>query len=138
MIYLLFLILVFKPTNLRCSKSLSILASTSPKYIASLITKETGCGLTDTPLMIDSAKGQQINFTIINFNWDSNSRNESKNACGLKYGYLFDVQAEQVVNICGVNHKKKALYTSTGNQVQVLLDAKELQDHYFLIKYQGW
>ena len=87
--------------------------------------------------MIHVAEGQQINFTLVNFNWHSDRNNESQNTCGLKYGYLFDVQEEQVVNICRENEKLKALYTSTGNQVQVLLDEKELKDQYFLIKYQG-
>ena len=101
------------------------------------MSKETGCGLTDTPLMVFAATGQQINFTLMNFNWHSEKGSQNVSACTGKFGYLFDVTAESVVNICGGNQKVKALYKSTGNQVQVLLDRKELESQHFLIKYQG-
>ena len=82
--------------------------------------------MTDTPLMIHAAVGQQINFTLLNFNWHSEKMNQNGSRCTNKCGYLFDVTAESVVNICGGNQKVKPLYKSIGSQVQVLLDRKEL------------
>ena len=119
----------------RCTKPTSITVDKRPGYVASAVTLETNCGLTETPWILEAKRGQKINLTLTYFNWKSDDQDNT--LCAVKMGYLFDLDTEDIVNICGSTSRVSHLYTTQGHQLQLLLDRKVLADKQFIIKYEG-
>ena len=95
----------------------------------------TNCGVTDYPWTLETKPGQKINLTLTYFQWAS--VNEDVTGCAPKLGYLFDLQSDGIVNICGSSSRVTHLHTTEGHKIQVLLDKATLQDAYFFIRYEG-
>ena len=115
--------------------SITLTAGIKPGFLSSLISKETSCGLTESPWILEAETGQKVNLTLMYFNW--HDQEEGGSPCSTKLGYLFDLDSEDIVNICGSTSHTSHLHTTEGNRVQLLLDKAALADSHFIIKYEG-
>ena len=61
------IILVIPGAYETCLQDSSITAPAGNGYISSLVSDQTGCGSTDTPWVIQAAKGQVIEVTLLDF-----------------------------------------------------------------------
>ena len=126
---------MYKSVLQACSRPTGIAVASKPGYLSSLTSEETNCGTTEFPWVLESKKGQKINLTLTYFNWHYEENDQSP--CSPKLGYLFDLDTEDIVNICGSTSRVTHLHTTEGNQVHVLLDRTAMRDSYFLIKFEG-
>ena len=55
----------------------------------------------------------------------------------MKYGYIVDIDTDDVINICGGTEHNKLLYVSTGSQVQVVMELSNHQNNKFLLQFTG-
>ena len=128
-------VLVYTPPFKRCTRSQTLMVTMSAKYLASIISLETGCGLTDSPWVLQAKAGQNINISLTSFKYDIT--NNISQGCGTQYGYIFDLDTEQIVNLCCSGEKTQMVYQTKGHQVQILLHKDAVEKYSFIIKYQG-
>ena len=77
--------------------------------------------------------GQRVNLTLLDFTWEE----EYTPGCFVKFGYILDMESDDIVDICGGgNIREKALYTSTGHLVQIVLEPGVSQ-HNAMIEFKG-
>ena len=126
---------MFVPPYKHCTRASTIKAQTTPQYLASLTSKETGCGLTASPWTLQAEPGQHINISLTSFHYDGPSN--TSQGCGTKYGHMFDLEIEQVINLCSGNKKNRWVYQSKGHQLQILLDKEAVEKESFIISYQS-
>ena len=126
---------MYEPKSNKCARSALVSVGPKPAYLATMISQRTNCGITEYPWILEAKQGQKVNLTLQYYNWHNEEHDQS--SCSVKLGYLFDLDAEDVVNICGSSSRIVHLHTSQGNQVHVLLDRASLRESYFLIKYEG-
>ena len=55
----------------------------------------------------------------------------------MKYGYIVDIDTDDMINICGGTERNKLLYVSTGSQVQVVMELSNHQNNKFLLQFTG-
>ena len=91
--------------------------------------------MTESPWILEAKDGQKINLTMTNFNWQKEDIAEED--CPLQLGYIFDVNSENIVNVCAGNSRLTHLYTTTGSQLHLLLDKAAMQDSHFMIRFEG-
>ena len=126
---------VYNPSYKQCTRPSTLTATTSAKYLASITSMETGCGLTESPWVLEAQTGQSINISLTSFQYEVT--NNMSQGCGIKYGYIFDLKTEQIVNLCSGYQKHSLVYQTSGHQVQILLDKEVVKEYSFIIKYQG-
>ena len=118
-----------------CRRQESIKAGSSEKFLSSVVSLETKCGLHSTPWVIEAKEGQQIEIALTDFSW----RNETSDfmKCTHKYGYMLDTQHDDVISICGGGKRQRDIYLSEGSSLQIILDENMLSLHRFIISYKG-
>ena len=117
--------------------------------ISSLHTHRASCpaarggGGGDSSVWILEAKpGQQIELTLIDFNWTSAVAG-ARRSCTHTYGYVIDAESGEKRAICGGGRQRvRSLYTSEGAQahrVQLVLSQPppDRPAYNFLIHYTG-
>ena len=129
-----FFCLVFQPVSKQCSSPLSIEASTRTKYLSSIVTGQTSCGLHQSPYVLEAKEGQQIELILHDFN--INTEYPTKN-CVNNYGYILDNKNDDVINLCGGIVRTRKIHTSAGNIVQILLDKNKIPNNHFLLEFKG-
>ena len=131
-------ILVHIPNKGRCISQEKVLVKKKPGYIASRTSKQTSCGKHGSPWILESKPGQRINITLDDFSWENTTDNIGPMKCGIKYGYILDMESDDVISICGGGrNRQEHIYLSKGNSVQIVLESAVLDNSYFLIKYEG-
>ena len=128
------LFLVFHPVPKQCSSPLSIEASTHTKYLSSIVTGETSCGLHQSPYVLEAKHGQQIELFLYDFNKNDESPSEK---CAKNYGYILDNKNDDVISLCGGITRKRKIHTSAGNTVQIMLDKNMISNNQFLLEFKG-
>ena len=128
------------PKSSHCISPETVLVTKKPNYLASVISSETSCGLHESPWILKAQPGQQIDITVMDFNWKNNS--SIKNAvadksCSKSLGYILDMESDDVINICGEEGRIEHVYKSEGHSVQIILEPSMLHQHTFLLKYWG-
>ena len=110
--------------------------------LSSLVTKETGCGTSNVPWILEAAPGQTLKLTLLDFTWDEPSGHSDlvkSSICSYDYGYMIDLETDITKSICGtygvLRHKQEML--SSGNRVQVMMSDRAVAEKTFLIQYQG-
>ena len=111
------------------------------QYLSSVISQQRSCGLHNTPWILQAKPGQQIAITLLDFSWTNinktNTNEGNSDRCPNSYGYILDIESDDVVSLCGGGVREKHLYLSTSHIVQVVLDSLALQKYSFLIAYKG-
>ena len=128
------------PQRKACSSREKIDVESKRKYLSSLVTQETSCGLHNSPWILTSQPGQLIEMSLLDFAWDNASIVEDSEAsrdCLKNYGYILDIESDGVINICGGSYRNKHLYTSHSNNVQVVFNQQALEKSNFILAYQG-
>ena len=129
---------MIKPKSRICNEREKVSAQKQVSYLSSLISENTSCGLHNTPWILQAEPGQQINITLVDFSWNNNKSNTDNGYNGrCNYGYILDVESDDVISLCGGREREKHLYLSTSHTVQVVLDSLALQKYSFLIAYKG-
>ena len=135
-----FNISVFRPQRQTCTSPENVDAETKPNYLSSVVSRDTSCGFHKSPWIIMSKPGQQIEISLLDFSWDNKSNIDaigSPGNCRKNYGYIVDIESDDVIIICGGTLREKHIYTSRSNSVQIVLDPPLLQNHFYLISYKG-
>ena len=114
-------------------------ASSRDQFLSSRKLTALGCGLESTPLILEAKEQQRINVTLIDFNWRVTSRDESPVKCPLKYGYMMDMNTNDVIPLCGGLVRDRPLFLSQGHAVQIVLSTAEQNGPApnFLIMFKG-
>jgi hypothetical protein len=126
---------VYSPSSDRCIGIEKIQASKKLQLIASLTSREKLCGVHESPWLINVEPGQKIDLSLIDFAWTNVS--SKPNICPINYGYILDMKTDDVIKICGGLERNTFLYTSSGDSVQIVLEASNIQDNSFLIQFKG-
>ena len=132
--------IVVTPKQKTCHSGQRVSAEKIPQVLSSYISQETSCGLHNSPWILEADPGQMINITLTDFSWSGNKSvadNEPPGRCPINYGYIFDVENDDIITLCGGGEREKHLYLSASHTVQVVLDSLALQKYSFLLSYRG-
>ena len=130
-----FIFSVYRPPN--CMVSAEVHVGSRLNYLSSETTKSLKCGEESNPWELKAKPGQKINMTFIDFNWKVRSRSDASENCPVRYGYIVDVETNDIVHLCGDLTRERHLYTSKGHYVQVLIHKDVLDKDNFLIGFKG-
>ena len=122
------------PQRQTCKSSENLETDSNIRYVSSLVSRNKSCGFHNSPWILKSKPGQQIEISLLDFSWTNTSGDGN---CFKSYGYILDVESDDVINICGGTWREKHLYRSGSNSVQIVLDQVAVQGNYFLIAYKG-
>ena len=131
---------VFLPQRQTCTSAENVEAESKSNYLSSIVSRDTSCGFHKSPWILKSKPGQQIEISLLDFSWDNKSNVDavgSPGNCMKNYGYIVDIESDDIINICGGTVREKYIYTSRSNSVQIVLDPLSLQNHFYLISYKG-
>ena len=126
---------VYVPKRDRCRAPERIVAHKKSAYLSSKTSLQTFCGVHESPWILEAKPGQQIELTLIDLSWTNNS--ESRSRCPLNYGYILNMDSDDVIKICGGIKAEQILYSSVGHRIQIVLEMTSVQNYNFLIKFQG-
>ena len=116
-------------------------ASKKPIYLASQVSIDTSCGLHESPWILEAKPGQQVTIDLIDFTWKNKTSGSNPSyrhsSCDINYGYILDMETDDVINICGGGDREKRVYESSGNRVQIIIEGSVLGSHQFVIKFKG-
>ena len=128
------------PQRKVCTSPEQIDVDSKIKHLSSLVTQETSCGLHNSPWLLTSKPGQLIEISLLDFSWDNVSLPKdgeaSRNALR-NYGYILDIESDDVINIYGGKHRNKLLYSSISNKVQITFSQPALEMYNFMLEYRG-
>lgn len=117
-----------------CVSPEKIKVVTKETFIASSDVVKSGCGFNDSPLILEAKPGQTIQIDMFDFSWSP----DSSSHCKYNYGYVLDMQTDDVIKMCGGSQTRdKHLYSSMGHQVQVLFEGNVLESHRLLLAFKG-
>lgn len=100
-------------------------------YLSSEVTSETGCGSLRSPWIVSVSPGQIIDFWLLDFASLDGSLGVS---CQQSLGYISESNLGTNMTICRNQERKKQLYTSKTNNVQVQIAAGR-ESSRFLIQF---
>ena len=126
---------VYAPRNQKCNSPEKVSLSQQACYISSQTSHNSGCGLHASPWILEAAKGQNIDVAILDFSWKNLTANN--NQCPVNYGYILDMESDNVISICGGYQRERNVYHSTGNTVQVIIERNILESNTFILHFQG-
>ena len=126
---------VYSPTSERCTSQHTVDIDSSDKVLSSSVSRQTRCGLPNTPWLLQAKPGQRIRLTLTDFSWQNSSTVTTR--CVQRYGYILDTETDDVINICGGTERQKELYTSEGHSLQIVFDDNALLTHKFLVTFAG-
>lgn len=130
-----FINLVYTARNQQCRSPEKISVSKHPTFLMSTLSMETSCGLHGSPWIIEALPGQHIDIHIIDFSWKNGSF--ELNSCPVNYGYILDMESDDVISICGGSQRRKSLYYSIGHTVQIILERNVLDSSTFMLQFLG-
>lgn len=130
-----FITLVYSPNKKSCHIPEKVSVPRTAGFIASSESVKSECGLHESPWVLEAKPGQQIKISLLDFDWD-NTTDMDEN-CKVNYGYILDLESDDVINICGRGAREKVVFTSVGHEVQIVLNAENVQKYRFLLKYEG-
>ena len=134
----MFYVVVMTPPYQHCTRPFPLSLTTKARYLSSLVSKETSCGLTEYPWVLKAKKGQNINVTLTSFSYDRDgNKSATISQCKEELGYVFDLDTETVINLCTGENKEHHVYLSRGSELQVLLDKAAVDQYSFIIKVEG-
>ena len=110
----------------------------STKYISSTTSEESKCGEETTPLNLEGKQGQQINISMLDFNWKPESGGEQSfhhHKCPVRYGYIIDTDDNAVIDLCGGTKREKHVYLSKGSSLQIVITTDV--NTRFMLSYNG-
>lgn len=96
---------------------------------------DTSCGLHGTPWIIEALPGQHIDIKMTDFDWSNGTFID--NECPMNYGYILDLESDDVISLCGGTDRVKYVYQSIGHTVQIILESNNLESKAFLLELQG-
>ena len=134
-LHYLIIITVYIPLNQRCNTPEKVKISRDPTFITSTTSLETSCGLQGSPWILEALPGQHLDITIIDFAW--NNESVGLQQCPVNYGYILDMESDDVITICGGAKREKYLYQSIGHTVQIIIEANGLESHPFMLEFEG-
>ena len=112
-----------------------------PRYIASVVSRDTGLGYEDCPWLIRVRRYQRVRITLIDFaapgarrRW-GDQKLQGRAARCLQYAVVADGRDGDNRTICGGRRRRQLVFTSETNVVQVQLT--ETTNKYFLLHYEG-
>lgn len=124
-----------------CRRSKSLKVTANQGYIASVTAQETWCGGSDTPWLIEALPGQRINITLLDFGVQRpeklpqySSSFDSIEVCQ-KYAVIKEQTRTTVV--CGGRNRYHHEYLSNSNVLEIQIENRRSNPHYFLMKYEG-
>ena len=129
-------------------------------HLANIVTESTGRGSPACPWRIRAEKGQRINLTLYDFTAAADQRRldtgggvggphvpgggdgEDPGAGGRYcqvYAIIKEASNERETAVCGGSQRERAVYTSTGEAVDVRITGLSTPDQqvYFVLKYEG-
>ena len=132
---------VIKAEKTQCDRSTSVEITAPEGIIASVVTKETGCGSHKAPWIIKGLPGQKINVTLLDFavhgpNGMGAPVDESR--C-IAYAIFREKTMDRRSTLCGSRRVEDIAYTSVGHELEVLILGAQTPEttRHFLLKYQG-
>ena len=112
--------------------------------ISSLVTEETGCGLPNTPYILEVPQGQTINLTMLDFHviepdqmLGQEARPEIQPLGCDVYTTLKEPKTGRAVDVCGGRERHNIVFVSRTNIVEVIIHNALPNKQYFLLKYEG-
>ena len=133
----IFLFTVYKPKGKTCAASENLEISAKVKYISSLVTKDSSCGFQNSPWILKARAGQRISLSLLDFSWDNSTGSVESVGCNKNYGYILDIETNDITNICGGTRRERNLYTSSSSSVQIVFNQQSLETSYFILSFKG-
>ena len=109
--------------------------------IASVVTRETGCGSHKAPWLIKALPGQKINLTLVDFaahGPDGTGSFMDQSRC-IAYAILREKSANRRTTLCGGRAMESLVYTSKSHELEILILGAQTPEttRHFLLKYKG-
>ena len=102
------------------------------------MTAQTGCGSPRAPWIIEVPPGQTIDLWLLDFGALGRHESTLGLGCQQTLGYIVERNLGSNFTICGNHERRKKLYTSKTNKVELNLLSKQTNDEAtFLIQYAG-
>ena len=132
------------PSSRECSQASTIPISTNTAegYIASSVTKSTGCGDASRPWILTAEVGQRINITLIDFAYSESSDRSNENYDCIVYATIKDGDSGITHTVCGGGYNRAIpVFLSSSNAIEIRLVGKSIQQNnnegQYLLKYTG-
>ena len=128
--------ILFYSVAAKCTSNQPNVISDNNGYLSSSMLDTKGCGSTRSPWLISASPGQIIKIDMIDFAVSRQDYNLI--SCGSVYGFIIENSLGINHTICGGRSRKRALYTSKTNSVEIyfLRNERRKQAH-FILSYSG-
>ena len=123
-------------------RSCTVSVSSSLMHILGSSVSPMNCGSRTQPWKLESAPGQRINISLIDF-MKTDGKVETGNSKGRQYGYILDKAERRNVSLCATDTRETNVYLSVKNVLEIVV----IQDRTsrgetrnvgkFLVSFQG-
>lgn len=139
-----FSVSVITPTGTICRAAKRLKSPPQDALISNLVTEETGCGLPNTPYILEVPQGQTINLNLLDFHVDPPGERSGRLpgpeiqplGCDV-YTTLKEPKTSRAVDVCGGRERHNIIFKSRTNIVEIIIHNAQQNKHYFLLKYEG-
>ena len=119
----------------RCQSTSQNKVKHNQGYISSHVTAETGCGSPRAPWVIEAQSGQTIDLWLIDFGALDREEQSLYTSCHQLYGFIIERDLGVNLTMCGGTERKRHLYKSKTNKVEVHM-LSQLKDNFrYLVQY---
>ena len=122
-----------------CSSPTRVHVHGNEGYVSSHVTAQTGCGSPRAPWIIEVPPGQTIDMWLLDFGALGRHESTLGLGCQQTLGYIVERNLGSNFTICGDHERRKKLYTSKTNKVELNLLSKLNADDspIVLVQYTG-
>ena len=122
-----------------CSSPTRVHIHGNEGYVSSHVTAQTGCGSPRAPWIIEVPPGQTIDMWLLDFGALGRHESTLGLGCQQTLGYIVERNLGSNFTICGDHERRKKLYTSKTNKVELrlLIQVSGEDAQSFLIQFSG-
>ena len=99
------------------------------------MTAETGCGSPKAPWLIEAQSGQTIDLWLIDFGALDREEQSLYTSCHQLYGFIIERDLGVNLTMCGGTERKKQLYKSKTNKVEVHVLSQQKDTSRYFVQY---
>ena len=130
---------VVTPDTKKCSLPTPVNIYANEGYISSYVTLQTDCGLERAPWILQVASGQRLELWLLDFGALRRHNNALYVTCQQILGHIIERDIGSNITICADNERKKHLYISKTNALELVFSSDVLRTGTagFMIQYSS-
>jgi hypothetical protein len=136
---MILLFLVSSANVQRCASQTRVNVHGNEGYLSSHVTTQTGCGSPRAPWIIEVPPGQTVDMWLLDFGALGRHKSTLGLGCQQTLGFIVERNLGSNFTICGDSQRRKHLYTSKTNRIELNLITRHGDENMpgFLLQYIG-